>query len=140
MDLLSYAASSLLPPVFLGFFHGGALIFMLLYLWSRQNPEAQVGGWVAGRVGGGGWVGGWLGAVGRVGSVLDSAAPPARQAFTCHPPTHPPCWPACPCLQISMFGIIKLNGKHLPFAFLALDLLMNQDIWTDVMGILCGHV
>jgi hypothetical protein len=39
-----------------------------------------------------------------------------------------------------LFGIIKLNGKHLPFAFLALDLLMSQDIWTDVMGILCGHV
>lgn len=42
LDLLSYALSSLLPPVFVGFFHGGALIFMLLYLWSRQNPEAQV--------------------------------------------------------------------------------------------------
>ena len=58
LDLLSYAASSLVPPVFLGFFHGGALIFMLLYLWSRQNPEAQVCGWV------GGWLGRGGGAIG----------------------------------------------------------------------------
>lgn len=39
-----------------------------------------------------------------------------------------------------MFGVVKLSGKHLPFAFLALDLLMNQDIWTDAMGILMGHM
>ncbi|EFN50559.1 hypothetical protein CHLNCDRAFT_136591 [Chlorella variabilis] len=41
---------------------------------------------------------------------------------------------------VSLFGFIKLNGRHLPFAFLALDLLMGQDIWSDVMGILMGHM
>jgi hypothetical protein len=41
--------------------------------------------------------------------------------------------------QVSLFGIIKLNGRHLPFAFLALDLLMGQDIWSGVLGILMGH-
>jgi Derlin-2/3 len=40
---------------------------------------------------------------------------------------------------VSLFGIIKLNGRHLPFAFLALDLLMGQDIWSGVLGILMGH-
>lgn len=82
LDLLSYLCRAFLPPVFSGYFHAGALVFMFLYLWSKQNPEAQV----------------------------------------------------------SLFGFIKLNGRHLPFAFLALDLLMGQDIWSDVMGILMGHM
>ena len=87
----------------------------------------RVGGWLAGP---GRW-GDWL----RLGEVLALSSITSKQALTSHPPTHP-----ARLLQISMFGIIKLNGKHLPFAFLALDLLMNQDIWTDIMGILCGHV
>ena len=41
---------------------------------------------------------------------------------------------------MSLFGIVKLQGRHLPFAFLALDLLMGQNIWVDAQGILMGHV
>ena len=43
LDLLSYLCRAFLPPVFSGYFHAGALVFMFLYLWSKQNPEAQVG-------------------------------------------------------------------------------------------------
>ncbi|KAL4420836.1 hypothetical protein ABPG75_010492 [Micractinium tetrahymenae] len=42
--------------------------------------------------------------------------------------------------QVSLFGFIRLNGKHLPFAFLTLDLLLGGDIWSDIMGILMGHM
>lgn len=49
-----------------------------------------------------------------------------------------PCFPCCP--QVSLFGIVQLQGRHLPFAFVALDLLMGQNIWPDVLGILMGHV
>lgn len=41
--------------------------------------------------------------------------------------------------QVSIFGIIKLSGKHLPFAFLLLDLIMGANPWTDAQGILMGH-
>jgi len=36
------ALDGLLPMFFREFFHGEALIFMLLYLWSKQNPATQV--------------------------------------------------------------------------------------------------
>ena len=54
--------------------------------------------------------------------------------LTCMPSTCPR--PA----QVSLFGVVQLQGRHLPFAFLVLDLLMGQNIWPDVMGILMGHV
>jgi len=41
---------------------------------------------------------------------------------------------------VSLYGFIKLNGRHLPFAFLALDLLMGGDVWSDALGILMGHM
>lgn len=46
-----------------------------------------------------------------------------------------PCAP-----QVSLFGIVQLQGRHLPFAFVALDLLMGQNVWPDILGILMGHV
>lgn len=54
------------------------------------------------------------------------------------PPEPPTLVPTPP--QVSLYGFIKLNGRHLPFAFLALDLLMGGDVWSDVMGILMGHM
>lgn len=36
------ALDALLPMFFRSAFHGEALIFMLLYLWSKQNPATQV--------------------------------------------------------------------------------------------------
>lgn len=46
-----------------------------------------------------------------------------------------------PCAaQVSLFGIVQLQGRHLPFAFVALDLLMGQNVWPDILGILMGHV
>ncbi|PSC71343.1 Derlin-1 [Micractinium conductrix] len=41
---------------------------------------------------------------------------------------------------ISLYGFININGRHLPVAFLALDLLMGGDIWSDIMGIFMGHM
>jgi hypothetical protein len=35
-------ALDLIVPFFRGFFHGGSLIFMLLYLWSKRNPTAPI--------------------------------------------------------------------------------------------------
>ena len=29
-------------PFFRGYFHGSSLIFMLLYLWSKRNPNAPI--------------------------------------------------------------------------------------------------
>lgn len=82
LDLVSWLCSSFTPPVFSSYFHASAIVFQFMYLWSRQNPNAQV----------------------------------------------------------SLYGFIKLMGKHLPFAFLALDLLMGGDVWGDMMGILMGHM
>ena len=42
MDVCSFMAARLVSPVFFSFFHSGCLIFMFLYLWSKQSPEAQV--------------------------------------------------------------------------------------------------
>lgn len=82
LDLVSFLSAWLVPPLFVRYFHASALVFQFMYLWSKQNPEAQV----------------------------------------------------------SLYGFVKLNGRHLPFAFLALDLLMGGDVWSDVMGILMGHM
>lgn len=41
LDLLSYLAAALVPAVFVAAFHGPAIVFMFVYLWSRQFPEAQ---------------------------------------------------------------------------------------------------
>lgn len=81
-DLLSWLLSRFLPPVFMSPFHGPALVFMFIYLWSKQFANAPV----------------------------------------------------------SLFGIVQLQGRHLPFAFVALDLLMGQNVWPDILGILMGHV
>lgn len=37
------ALDGLLPSFFYAPFHGVSLIFMLLYLWSKQSPTTQVG-------------------------------------------------------------------------------------------------
>lgn len=118
-----------MPPVFNGFFHAASLVFMMIYLWSRQNPNAPVralGACVG--VCGCGWRG-----------MPRSAArsTPARSTKPPHPTPTPP--PPTPHHQVSLFGIIKLNGKHLPWAFLALDLIMGAPVWPDMQGILMGH-
>lgn len=48
-DLLSWLLSRFLPPVFMSPFHGPALVFMFIYLWSKQFANAPVG--AAGAVG-----------------------------------------------------------------------------------------
>lgn len=42
-DLLSWLLSRFIPPVFMAAFHGPALVFMFIYLWSKQNANAPVG-------------------------------------------------------------------------------------------------
>lgn len=42
-DLLSWLLSRFLPPVFMSPFHGPALVFMFIYLWSKQFSNAPVG-------------------------------------------------------------------------------------------------
>jgi Derlin-2/3 len=37
------ALDGLVPWFFAGYFHGASLIFMMLYLWSKQTPDANVG-------------------------------------------------------------------------------------------------
>ncbi len=42
LDLLSFLGGWLIPPLFVRYFHASALVFQFMYLWSKQNPEAQV--------------------------------------------------------------------------------------------------
>lgn len=43
LDLVSFLSAWLVPPLFVRYFHASALVFQFMYLWSKQNPEAQVG-------------------------------------------------------------------------------------------------
>lgn len=155
LDLLSFSTARFIPPVFSGYFHGAALVFMFLYLWSRQNPNAPV------RVSCGAvhegirprqCAGGWLSVpeakqlqagLGRAGNAAVAkrrarhcvAAPSSTRGALTSTAAR-----ALRRLQVSLFGIVKLSGRHLPFAFLAVDLIMGANIWSDIQGILMGHV
>lgn len=41
--------------------------------------------------------------------------------------------------EIKLYGIIKIKGFWLPFAFLALGLFLGGDTMGDVLGIIVGH-
>lgn len=47
LDLLSFLGGWLIPPLFVRYFHASALVFQFMYLWSKQNPEAQARGGAA---------------------------------------------------------------------------------------------
>ena len=137
MDFCSFMAARLVSPVFFSFFHSGCLIFMFLYLWSKQSPEAPIS---------------LYGFIKLQGTHAVTATPPlllrdpcaASLAATQTMPTavcsSPNFSPPPPPLPAHPAAHAAAAGKHLPFAFLALDLLMGADIWTDILGILCGHV
>ena len=129
-------------------YHGSATVFQFVYLWSKQNSNALVG--VAGRAQTAVTVCGsalcW--APGDDHSVHASVWQLASQPrLGCRTRRCLPCptlvarpSPAPRHTQISLYGFININGRHLPVAFLALDLLMGGDIWSDIMGIFMGHM
>lgn len=41
--------------------------------------------------------------------------------------------------DIKLYGIIKIKGFWLPFAFLALGMFLGGDVFADLLGILVGH-
>lgn len=50
---------------------------------------------------------------------------------------------ANPCanpLQVSLYGLIKIQSFYLPFAFACITLLMGQSVVPDLAGIAVGHV
>lgn len=42
--------------------------------------------------------------------------------------------------DIKLYGMITIKSFYLPFAFLAISLLMDQGIMSDIMGIVAGHI
>jgi len=44
----------------------------------------------------------------------------------------------CVRLQVSLFGLIKLQSFYLPWAFTGINLLMGQSIMSDLLGIAAG--
>ncbi|XP_007038301.2 PREDICTED: derlin-1.1 [Theobroma cacao] len=63
-------------------FMAGSLVFMIVYVWSREFPNAQ----------------------------------------------------------ISIYGIVTLKGFYLPWAFLALDLIVGSRLMPDIIGMVAGHL
>lgn len=41
--------------------------------------------------------------------------------------------------DIKLYGIIKIKGFWLPFAFLALGMFLGADVMSDILGIAVGH-
>jgi hypothetical protein len=43
-------------------------------------------------------------------------------------------------LQVSLYGLVKIQSFYLPFAFACISLLMGQSIIPDLLGIVVGHI
>ncbi|XP_030935657.1 derlin-1-like [Quercus lobata] len=78
LSLLVMAAVPYLWSPFLG----GSLVFMLVYVWSREFPNAR----------------------------------------------------------ISIYGLVSLKGFYLPWAMLALSLILGNSLKTDILGMVAGHL
>ncbi|KAF8380552.1 hypothetical protein HHK36_028040 [Tetracentron sinense] len=84
--MLIFGALSLLViaaiPFFWDPFLGGSLVFMIVYVWSREFPNAR----------------------------------------------------------ISIYGVVSSKGFYLPWAFLALDLILGNPLKSDIIGMVAGHL
>ncbi|XP_039122879.1 derlin-1.1-like isoform X1 [Dioscorea cayenensis subsp. rotundata] len=69
-------------PIFRYWFLAPSLVFMILYVWSREVPNSQ----------------------------------------------------------ITFFGLVTFQGVYLPWIMLGLDLIFNNPLMGDIMGILAGHL
>ena len=43
-------------------------------------------------------------------------------------------------LQVSIWGVVTVSGFYLPYAYLAVDLLMGKSVLPHCCGILAGHI
>ncbi|XVF11238.1 hypothetical protein REPUB_Repub08aG0009200 [Reevesia pubescens] len=84
--MLIFGALSLLVMSAIPFlwtpFMAGSLVFMIVYVWSREFPNAQ----------------------------------------------------------ISIYGLVTLKGFYLPWALLALDLIVGAPLMEDIIGMVAGHL
>ncbi|XP_072957193.1 derlin-1.1-like isoform X1 [Typha angustifolia] len=78
---LSITIISMLP-MFRYYFLGPSLVFMILYVWSREVPNSL----------------------------------------------------------INIMGVVTIRGIYLPWVMLALDLIFNNPLKPDIMGVLAGHL
>lgn len=97
-------------------------MFMLLYVWSREFPNAQIS--IYGLV---------TLKVGRVSRTFNCVALSCKQSV----------W----AIALSMsdtceteINIIWLQAFYLPWAMLALDVIFGSPIIPDLLGIIAGHL
>jgi Derlin-2/3 len=42
--------------------------------------------------------------------------------------------------NVSLYGLVTIKAFYLPFAFLAMSVLMGDSYWPDLVGIIVGHI
>lgn len=81
-----FCGGCMLPLSFIALFarkaYGVSVIFVLIYVWSRNFPDQQV----------------------------------------------------------SLYGLFKIMSFYVPFAFVAIELMLGADIIPSIVGIACGHI
>jgi hypothetical protein len=142
--LLCGAAFLVSVPPLVGYplpFTAMPLIMMLVYVWSRNYPDAQVGRGFGGsaqrlRQRGGAC------SMQLLKLARRRLAPPERNA---DPITLPRCVSASPPVtplqsQVSLYGLVTIQAFYLPFAFLFITVIMGGSPIADMFGIAAGHL